>query len=190
MVHRVPATNLKPRSDPCANRLVPAALGALGHCWAVLVGNQQPVPASALRGCWGPAVGFKIGTISCLRQLDWGVGRFWKQANQMQRYPATLNVTQSYYYFGRTGAFLTHIVQKWARCMLTSVLFHLQRGMGALGNGRRGGRSPPLLIGALIACILVLGFNYWVSSSRNLELQVGQDPLKKNNNSPLFDFSA
>ncbi|TWW60503.1 Golgi membrane protein 1 [Takifugu flavidus] len=43
--------------------------------------------------------------------------------------------------------------------------------MGALGNGRRGGRSPPLLIGALIACILVLGFNYWVSSSRNLELQ-------------------
>lgn len=44
--------------------------------------------------------------------------------------------------------------------------------MGGLGNGRRGGRSPPLLIGALIACILVLGFNYWVSSSRNLELQV------------------
>ncbi|XP_034026327.1 Golgi membrane protein 1 isoform X2 [Thalassophryne amazonica] len=43
--------------------------------------------------------------------------------------------------------------------------------MGALGNGRRGGRAPPLLIGALIACILVLGFNYWVSSSRNLELQ-------------------
>lgn len=27
------------------------------------------------------------------------------------------------------------------------------------------------MIGALIACILVLGFNYWVSSSRNLELQ-------------------
>ncbi|XP_031165123.1 Golgi membrane protein 1 isoform X3 [Sander lucioperca] len=43
--------------------------------------------------------------------------------------------------------------------------------MGGLGNGRRGGRSPPLMIGALIACILVLGFNYWVSSSRNLELQ-------------------
>ncbi|XP_058491877.1 Golgi membrane protein 1 [Solea solea] len=43
--------------------------------------------------------------------------------------------------------------------------------MGGLGNGRRGVRSPPLLIGALIACILVLGFNYWVSSSRNLELQ-------------------
>lgn len=40
-----------------------------------------------------------------------------------------------------------------------------------MGNGRRGGRSPPLMIGALIACILVLGFNYWVSSSRNLELQ-------------------
>ncbi|XP_037536291.1 Golgi membrane protein 1 isoform X2 [Nematolebias whitei] len=43
--------------------------------------------------------------------------------------------------------------------------------MGGLGNGRRGGRSPPLIISALIACILVLGFNYWVSSSRNLELQ-------------------
>ncbi|KAM9810612.1 Golgi membrane protein 1 [Neosynchiropus ocellatus] len=43
--------------------------------------------------------------------------------------------------------------------------------MGGLGNGRRAGRSPPLLIGALIACILVLGFNYWMSSSRNLELQ-------------------
>ncbi|XP_036383386.1 Golgi membrane protein 1 isoform X2 [Megalops cyprinoides] len=43
--------------------------------------------------------------------------------------------------------------------------------MGALGNGRRGGRSPPLLIGALIACVLVLGFNYWVSNSRNIELQ-------------------
>ncbi|XP_077379080.1 Golgi membrane protein 1 isoform X2 [Festucalex cinctus] len=43
--------------------------------------------------------------------------------------------------------------------------------MGGLVNGRRGGRSPPLLIGALVACILLLGFNYWVSSSRNLELQ-------------------
>ncbi|KAJ3603975.1 hypothetical protein NHX12_028716 [Muraenolepis orangiensis] len=43
--------------------------------------------------------------------------------------------------------------------------------MGGLGNVRRGGRAPPLMIGALIACILVLGFNYWVSSSRNLELQ-------------------
>lgn len=62
---------------------------------------------------------------------------------------------------------------------MTHVLFHLQTGMGGLGNGRRGGRSPPLLIGALIACILVLGFNYWVCSSRNLELQVGQDPKKE-----------
>lgn len=69
--------------------------------------------------------------------------------------------------------------------MLTLVLFYLQISMGALGNGRRGGRSPPLLIGALIACILVLGFNYWVSSSRNLELQVAQDPSKKD----LFNFS-
>ncbi|XP_016141734.1 Golgi membrane protein 1-like [Sinocyclocheilus grahami] len=43
--------------------------------------------------------------------------------------------------------------------------------MGALGNGRRGGRSPSLLVGALIACVLLLGFNYWVSNSRNVELQ-------------------
>ncbi|XP_062399577.1 Golgi membrane protein 1 [Sardina pilchardus] len=43
--------------------------------------------------------------------------------------------------------------------------------MGALGNGRRVGRSPPLLIAALTTCILVLGFNYWVSNSRNTELQ-------------------
>lgn len=50
-------------------------------------------------------------------------------------------------------------------------MFHITVAMGGLGNGRRGGRAPPLLIGALIACILVLGFNYWVSSSRNLELQ-------------------
>ncbi|XP_051508426.1 Golgi membrane protein 1-like [Myxocyprinus asiaticus] len=43
--------------------------------------------------------------------------------------------------------------------------------MGALGNGRRGGRSPSLLVAALIACILLLGFNYWVSNSRNIKLQ-------------------
>ncbi|KAL6456773.1 hypothetical protein MHYP_G00353170 [Metynnis hypsauchen] len=43
--------------------------------------------------------------------------------------------------------------------------------MGALVNGRRGGRSPSLFVAALIACVLLLGFNYWVSSSRNVELQ-------------------
>lgn len=43
--------------------------------------------------------------------------------------------------------------------------------MGALVNGRRGGRSPSLLMAALIACVLLLGFNYWVSNSRNVELQ-------------------
>lgn len=46
--------------------------------------------------------------------------------------------------------------------------------MGGLGNGRRGGRAPSLMIASLITCILVLGFKYWVSSSRNLELQVGE----------------
>lgn len=44
--------------------------------------------------------------------------------------------------------------------------------MGALVNVRRGGRSQPLLMVALVACILLFGFNYWVSSSRNVELQV------------------
>lgn len=72
----------------------------------------------------------------------------------------------------------------------SKVLFNLQVDMGGLGNGRRGGRSPPLLIGALIACILVLGFNYWVSSSRNLELQVGQDPKKKPFLKFLFMFKS
>ncbi|KAF7659262.1 hypothetical protein LDENG_00000980 [Lucifuga dentata] len=54
---------------------------------------------------------------------------------------------------------------------LTCLFLGPPGGMGGLGNGRRGGRLPPLMIGALIACILVLGFNYWVSSSRNVELQ-------------------
>ncbi len=50
--------------------------------------------------------------------------------------------------------------------------------MGALGNARRGGRSPSLLVAALIACILLLGFNYWVSSSRNIELQVWHSVIR------------
>ncbi|XP_032061597.1 Golgi membrane protein 1 isoform X1 [Aythya fuligula] len=32
-------------------------------------------------------------------------------------------------------------------------------------------KSPPLLVAALLACIIVLGFNYWVASSRNVDLQ-------------------
>ncbi|KAI5622031.1 Golgi membrane protein 1, partial [Silurus asotus] len=43
--------------------------------------------------------------------------------------------------------------------------------MGSLVNVRRGGRAPPLFLVALVACILLLGFNYWVSSSKNVELQ-------------------
>lgn len=54
-----------------------------------------------------------------------------------------------------------HLISRRSRC-----------GMGALGNGRRVGRSPPLLIAALTTCILVLAFNYWVSNSRIAELQV------------------
>ncbi|XP_015229835.1 PREDICTED: Golgi membrane protein 1 isoform X2 [Cyprinodon variegatus] len=50
--------------------------------------------------------------------------------------------------------------------------------MGGLGNGRRGGRAPSLMVAALIACVLVLGFNYWVSSSHTLELQTRLNELE------------
>lgn len=40
-----------------------------------------------------------------------------------------------------------------------------------LGNGRRGMKSPPLLVAALLACVIVLGFNYWIASSRSVNLQ-------------------
>ncbi|NWT56026.1 GOLM1 protein, partial [Erythrocercus mccallii] len=32
-------------------------------------------------------------------------------------------------------------------------------------------KSPPLLMAALVACIIVLGFNYWTASSRSMDLQ-------------------
>ncbi|NXA36727.1 GOLM1 protein, partial [Eudromia elegans] len=32
-------------------------------------------------------------------------------------------------------------------------------------------KSPPLLVAALLACIIVLGFNYWIASSRSVDLQ-------------------
>ncbi|XP_072848409.2 Golgi membrane protein 1 isoform X1 [Pogona vitticeps] len=43
--------------------------------------------------------------------------------------------------------------------------------MVGLGNSRRGMKSPPLLVAALVACIIVLGFNYWIASSRVVDLQ-------------------
>ncbi|OWK62552.1 Golgi membrane protein 1 [Lonchura striata] len=43
--------------------------------------------------------------------------------------------------------------------------------MIGLGNTCRGMKSPPLLMAALMACIIVLGFNYWVASSRSMDLQ-------------------
>ncbi|XP_077200752.1 Golgi membrane protein 1 isoform X2 [Paroedura picta] len=43
--------------------------------------------------------------------------------------------------------------------------------MVGLGNGRRGMKSPPLLVAALVACIIVLGFNYWIASCRSIDLQ-------------------
>lgn len=45
-------------------------------------------------------------------------------------------------------------------------------GMVGLGNSCRGMKSPPLLMAALVACIIVLGFNYWIASSRSMVLQV------------------
>ena len=44
--------------------------------------------------------------------------------------------------------------------------------MVGLGNGRRSMKSPPLILAALVACVIVLGFNYWIASSRSVELQV------------------
>ncbi|XP_065601728.1 Golgi membrane protein 1 [Cyrtonyx montezumae] len=32
-------------------------------------------------------------------------------------------------------------------------------------------KSPPLLVASLLACIIVLGFNYWIASSRSVDLQ-------------------
>ncbi|KAM5298385.1 Golgi membrane protein 1 [Ctenodactylus gundi] len=43
--------------------------------------------------------------------------------------------------------------------------------MMGLGSGRRSMKSPPLLLAALVACVIVLGFNYWIASSRSVDLQ-------------------
>ncbi|XP_012381826.2 Golgi membrane protein 1 isoform X2 [Dasypus novemcinctus] len=43
--------------------------------------------------------------------------------------------------------------------------------MMGLGNGRRSMKAPPLVLAALVACIIVLGFNYWIASSRSVDLQ-------------------
>lgn len=32
-------------------------------------------------------------------------------------------------------------------------------------------KSPPLVLAALVACVIVLGFNYWIASSRSVDLQ-------------------
>ncbi|XP_069891567.1 Golgi membrane protein 1 isoform X2 [Dipodomys merriami] len=43
--------------------------------------------------------------------------------------------------------------------------------MMGLGNGRRSMKSPPLVLAALVACVVILGFNYWIARSRSMELQ-------------------
>ncbi|XP_071437618.1 Golgi membrane protein 1 isoform X2 [Pithys albifrons albifrons] len=48
------------------------------------------------------------------------------------------------------------------------VCFHEMVG---LGSSCRGMKSPPLLMAALVVCIIVLGFNYWIASSRSMDLQ-------------------
>ncbi|XP_077105059.1 Golgi membrane protein 1 isoform X1 [Ranitomeya variabilis] len=40
-----------------------------------------------------------------------------------------------------------------------------------LGSGRRAMKSPPLLLAVLLACVFVLGINYWITSTRCVELQ-------------------
>ncbi|XP_037653874.1 Golgi membrane protein 1 [Choloepus didactylus] len=44
--------------------------------------------------------------------------------------------------------------------------------MMGLGNGRRSMKAPPVVLAALVACIIVLGFNYWIASSRSVDLQM------------------
>lgn len=55
-------------------------------------------------------------------------------------------------------------------CGSLGLFFFLE--MVGLGNSCRGMKSPPLLVAALLACIIVLGFNYWIASSRSVDLQV------------------
>ncbi|XP_026721866.1 Golgi membrane protein 1 isoform X2 [Athene cunicularia] len=43
--------------------------------------------------------------------------------------------------------------------------------MVGLGNSCRVMKYSPLLVAALVACIIVLGFNYWIASSRSVDLQ-------------------
>ncbi|XP_029473056.1 Golgi membrane protein 1 isoform X2 [Rhinatrema bivittatum] len=44
--------------------------------------------------------------------------------------------------------------------------------MLGLSNGRRGMKSPPLLVAGLLACVCVLGINYWITSTRCADMQV------------------
>ncbi|XP_029473065.1 Golgi membrane protein 1 isoform X3 [Rhinatrema bivittatum] len=43
--------------------------------------------------------------------------------------------------------------------------------MLGLSNGRRGMKSPPLLVAGLLACVCVLGINYWITSTRCADMQ-------------------
>ncbi|XP_063769841.1 Golgi membrane protein 1 isoform X2 [Pseudophryne corroboree] len=43
--------------------------------------------------------------------------------------------------------------------------------MMVMKAGRRGMKSPPLLIAVLLACVCVLGVHYWLTSTRCMELQ-------------------
>uniref|UniRef100_A0A8D1VUG3 Golgi membrane protein 1 n=1 Tax=Sus scrofa TaxID=9823 RepID=A0A8D1VUG3_PIG len=56
-------------------------------------------------------------------------------------------------------------------CVFVLIWQSPQPEMMGLGNGRRSMKSPPLVLAALVACIIVLGFNYWIASSRSVDLQ-------------------
>lgn len=85
--------------------------------------------------------------------------------------------------FGGTDAFLLAVgmdticsqgdtVSTKASLLVLFVRFAPAFEMMGLGNGRRSMKSPPLVLAALVACIIVLGFNYWIASSRSVDLQV------------------
>lgn len=62
------------------------------------------------------------------------------------------------------------LICRFPPCVVLWVCFFLE--MVGLGNSCRGMKSPPLLVAVLVACIIVLGFNYWIASSRSADLQV------------------
>lgn len=74
----------------------------------------------------------------------------------------------------RTAACIGYVNTGVEACFLVFIwqIVSLASEMMGVGNGRRSMKSPPLLLAALVACVIVLGFNYWIASSRSVDLQV------------------